>query len=162
MKVIPLTQGKVALVDESDYSELIKFKWFAKRRHYNDDRVYYAARSINYIRDGVRCTDTMFMHRQILGLPKGRHPQADHKDGDGLNNQRYNLRVTDSAGNNWNRHRMQGNNTTGYTGVMRRGNKWGASIMIRGKLINLGTYATKEGAAAAYASKHSERAMMIR
>jgi hypothetical protein len=69
MKTIPLTQGKVALVDDEDYPELSKFRWCAVR-HRN---TWYAVRGESA--DGRRLT--VRMHRQILGLGHGDKRQVD-------------------------------------------------------------------------------------
>src|SRR5688572_14835471 len=79
MVEIPLTRGLVALVDDADYrAVMVAGQWRAVER----GRVVYAATG----RDG------QYMHRFILGLAKGDRRQADHRDGNGLNNQRRNLR----------------------------------------------------------------------
>jgi len=41
-KIIPLTQGKVAIVDAADYERLSKYKWYAKKGW----RTYYAVRGV--------------------------------------------------------------------------------------------------------------------
>jgi len=45
MQFIGLTQGQVAIVDDSDYEELSKYKWHAK--WCKDTQSYYAIRDIN-------------------------------------------------------------------------------------------------------------------
>src|SRR5688572_30330893 len=70
-KEIPLTKGKVALVDAEDYERVAQCAWIARL----DDNVWYAERG----RQSRR------MHRFILNLPADT-PKVDHKDGDGLNN----------------------------------------------------------------------------
>jgi hypothetical protein len=45
--------------------------------------------------------------------------------------------------------RIRKNNTSGVTGVKKRGNKWQAYIEIGGVGINLGYYCEKDGAIAA-------------
>src|SRR5690349_13550488 len=87
MKIIPLTQGKVTLVDDADYEELSKFKWCAVKHNRN----FYASRSqyLGYV-NGKMKTKSIFMHRLLLKPDKGF--VVDHLDGDGLNNQRYNIR----------------------------------------------------------------------
>ena len=79
MKEIPLTQGKVALVDDEDFEWLSQWKW-----HCHGD----SARRKGRVADGCPRQD-IFMHTQILGLPRG--TRFRHKDGNGLNNQRHNL-----------------------------------------------------------------------
>lgn len=92
------------------------------------------------------------MHRDILKLVGSE--TADHKDLDKLNNQRDNLRRCSKADNNRNRNRLR-NNTSGYTGVYLkkekwREKKWVAEIHVDNKKISLGHFATKEDAAKAY------------
>jgi len=88
MKEIKLTQGKVALVDDQDYEYLNQFKWYALKAV----STYYATRS-KYSEKG-----TTSMHREILGLTD---PKifTDHKDHNGLNNQRNNIRECTPAQN---------------------------------------------------------------
>lgn len=83
MKQIPLTQGKFALVDDEDYDSLMKFKWQAKFRNNN----WYACHSYAI----GKKTTTIPMHRMLLKPEKGKI--VDHKDHNGLNNQRYNIRI---------------------------------------------------------------------
>lgn len=86
MREIPLTQGKVALVDDEDYERLTRHKWYAVRAPHT----FYACRNLPSPQKGP-----VGMHRAVLGLPPRVGPDgilADHWDGDGLNNQRSNLR----------------------------------------------------------------------
>lgn len=80
MKEIPLTQCKVALVDDKYFEFLNQFKW----RFSNG----YAARSDIRTKRGRK---TILMHRAIMDAPKG--VEVDHVNGDKLDNQRSNLRL---------------------------------------------------------------------
>lgn len=81
MKLIKLSQGLFAQVDDSDFEYLNHFKWYAHRSRKD---TFYAKR--NYVRlDGKRGIQNM--HELLTGI-KG----TDHEDGNGLNNQRTNLR----------------------------------------------------------------------
>jgi hypothetical protein len=144
MKEISLTQGKVVLVDDEDYEELNKYKWSAFR----DSKglgTYYAILHIwvNGVRTPVR------MHRIIVGAKPSE--QVDHRDGDGLNDQRNNLRTCTNSQNQHNR-RLQKNNTTGFKGVYlhKPTKQWVSYIRLDGKLHYLGLYATPRDAAHAY------------
>lgn len=141
-KEIPLTQGKVAIVDASDYAWLMQWKWSAA----NCGGIYYAVRS-ERLEDGKR--SSRFMHRTILGIEPG--TEVDHIDGDGLNNARCNLRPASRAENQRNRG-MQKNNTSGYKGVSldKRYQRWYAHINIDGKMKHLGSFDTPEAASRAY------------
>ena len=135
MKKIKLTQNKVALVDDEDYEFLNRWKWcVAKNR-----RIYYAKRTTLYS-DGKR--RMLYMHRLILGSRVGE--EVDHKDGNGLNNQRSNLRLCTHSQNLANRAY---NNKSGYRGVRKHGNKWEAKI---GSNTLLDSYDTPEEAAIAF------------
>lgn len=91
------------------------------------------------------------MHREILGLPIGREPRVDHRDSNGLNNQKENLRIATQLENSRNRARGA-LNTSGYKGVCwhKRAKKWAVSIRYDGKRMHLGLFANKIAAAAVY------------
>jgi hypothetical protein len=94
MKEIPLTQGKVALVDDEDFESIANHKWCAHQR----GNTFYAERSRFGNRGG-----TILMHREILST-SDTALEIDHIDGNGLNNTRANLRVVTHAENMKNQH----------------------------------------------------------
>ncbi len=131
MKTIPLTQGHSAVVDDRNYQDLSQFKWYAQ---VTANTVY--AKTVYRYKGGFRFE---LMHRRILGLIKGDNIKADHRDGDGLNNQRSNLRTCTMRQNNMNRRKAK-TNTSGYKGVTlcKIKNKWKSSIRIDGRSRTLG------------------------
>lgn len=138
MKQITLTQDKVALVDDADFEWLSRWKWRARKC----GMVWYACR--NSPRPEHQ---TIYMHREILGDSW----HIDHKDGDGLNNQRQNLRSASKQQNGQNSG-LRKNNTSGFKGVShnRKLNKWVAQIQVGERSIYLGVFATAEESALAY------------
>lgn len=141
MKRIELTRGKFAIVDDSDFDELSKFKWHAMAHH---SGIWYAKRSvsINNKRGAI------LMHRQILPDCK----IVDHKNGDGLDNRRLNLRSADASISNRNRTSLGSSKYVGVSKYKRGASKkkWVARIKINGKVIWLGTYEYEIDAAKAY------------
>lgn len=137
MKTIELTQGKVALVDDQDYEMLSKFEWCAAR---DDARIYAAS---------GRGTASLKMHSLILCPPDGYC--VDHIDGNGLNNQRNNLRLATTAQNCRNRRKSMGKSSR-FKGVhwCNTHKKWIASIRFDYKGISLGTFHDEDKAAMAY------------
>lgn len=75
---------------------------------------------------------------------------TDHKDGNGLNNQRDNIRICNYTQNNCNRNVRESN--TGYIGVTyyKQGRYIRARIKVNKKEVNLGSFKTAEDAAIAY------------
>jgi len=143
MKEIQLTQGKVALVDDSDYEMLSNYKWFATQNRKSGN--WYARTTI--MTSTTKCGHTsMGMHRMILGND---FKLIDHKDGDGLNNQRNNLRGCTYTQNQMNK-RISKANKTGYKGVRLEGNKYTAHYSKNGKSYRLGRFDTAMEAAMAY------------
>lgn len=138
---IPLTQGKVAIVDATDYEWLIQWKWYARC-----DYLWYAARQSSKSENKPM---TVYMHREIMAARKGE--TVDHYDGNGLNNTRANLRFATIQQNNRN-SRLSTKNTSGYKGVSfdKRNRKWKACIYVNRKQIYIGLYSTPEEAASAY------------
>jgi AP2 domain-containing protein len=141
MKEIPLTQGKVALVDDDDYEAVSQFKWCAMK----DGRCFYAARGV--VGKNGRWT-VQPLHRFLLpGVPR-----IDHRDGDGLNNQRENLRPATAVENNRAQKRKQVGTSSQFRGVFRRsdGKRWRAQITVEGKKLSLGHFYYETDAARAY------------
>jgi predicted transposase YbfD/YdcC len=147
MKLIPLTRGLFTMVDDEDYDYLMQWKWYAQPKR----GTFYAIRGI---RKGKSYTNVR-MHRLVMNAPKDK--QVDHINHDGLNNQKYNLRVCLSGENTKNRN-IQYNNTSGYKGVVicvhkRRGKVYSsiqAGISINNKSHYIGAFKTLEDAARAY------------
>lgn len=149
MKTIPLTQGYVALVDDSDYDAVSQYRWQAqiqKSRSPSGLKRVYATRE--YVSsDGKRCTQRM--HRLILGLTDPKI-DVDHRDGDGLNNRRSNLRIATRRQNGSNQRKRPNKNK--YKGVCfdKSRSRWLAGIKVNYRRINLGRFATELDAAMAY------------
>jgi hypothetical protein len=136
---IKLTQGKFAIVDQEDFEKLNAHKWYAKRCGRN----FYAHR-----KNGAGATASM--HRQIMKPPTGYC--VDHKNGDGLNNTRNNLRIVTIAENNYNKRKSLNVRSSKYKGVSidKRTNKWRAIIYYKYIKIHLGCFDNEEEAARAY------------
>ncbi len=142
MKEIPLTQDKVALVDDQDYEWLNQWKWTYTSRGCTG----YAYRNVYQGSRYVRC---VFMHRFILNPPPGL--ETDHINGNGLDNRRCNLRACTHIQNSWNSRKQQGA-TSQYKGVSwaRKNQCWRAFIHQGGQQISLGNFDSEEAAALAY------------
>ena len=137
---IPLTRGHVALVDDVDGWLLRLWKWHA---HSGRGGIWYAMRQEG---SGSRRVSIM-MHRQLTDAPN--HLDVDHADGNGLNNQRSNLRVCSTRFNMANNRRRAG--LSGYRGVqwLPAQNKWRAYISAPDRQLHLGVFSSKEDAARA-------------
>ncbi len=129
---IPLTQGRVALIDKEDLERVSGFKWHAHRDHAG---VWYAR---SYKGGG--------MHNLLMGCWG-----VDHRNRDGLDNRRANLRKASRSQNGANR-KLQSNNPTGFRGVRLSKNRklWRATIIVNQKCFELGYFPAIEEAARAY------------
>lgn len=136
MKEIPLTQNRVAMVDDSDFDRVSRHKWFAVDDGYN---VYAARKTLS---KQVR------MQNFLMKPPNG--CIIDHRDGNGLNNQRANLRICLHRENMRNL-KMRKSNRSGFKGVSwkKKNKKWVAQIAVGGVLY-LGLFDDKKEAAKAY------------
>lgn len=137
MKEIPLSQNKVTIVDDEDYEFLNQWKWYAIRDHNN----YYAARSI-HVKD--KCHQVR-IHKVLMNPLNGY--EVDHKNRDGLDNRKSNLRVCLHSENGRNR-RPWGKSK--YLGVSYWNRSLVANIQVNRKNIRLGSYRSEEEAAKAY------------
>lgn len=143
MKQILLTQRKFAIVDDADFDWLNRFKWYAHK----GAGTYYAVRHSAQIAGKRFHVD---MHRVILGLNRGDKCQCDHRDHNGLNNQRSNLRICTRQQNNYNQKSRQGSSK--FKGVRwRKGeHKWETRIQHKKRRICLGFFNNEIEAAEAY------------
>jgi len=155
MKAIPLTQGKLSVVDDRDYeSWLLIFNWLAAR----DKGTTYARRHSSRDKEGKSIT--IQMHRLIWQhhngpIPKGM--QIDHINGDGLDNRLENLRLCTNMQNHWNRHRSI-EHSSKYKGVHwdKVNRRWRVTIGYMNKNISVGHFDSEEEAARAYDAKAKE------
>jgi hypothetical protein len=143
MKEIPLTQGKVALVDDEDFDRISCHKWTAARNGYTWYAVRMPSRKLGPRRH-------IYMHNEIMeGLG------VDHRNRNGLDNTRTNLRFASGSQNRAN-SKLRTNNTSGNPGVWWNNNKWQAGISVRSRSIHLGSFADK--ITAAHARRQAELA----
>jgi hypothetical protein len=137
---VPLSQGYVAIIDAADAERVLAFRWSAKP-HY---RTVYAHRDVRKP-DGTRTKQTL--HKFLTG-----YERTDHRNGNGLDNRRSNLRDATASQNSQNRRRRS-DNTSGFQGVSwyKRARKWHAHIGVGGgPQRTLGYFTTAEEAARAY------------
>ena len=140
---VPLTQGIEAVIDAADVPLVEGVIWHARVK---PGATSYAVHRVSN-GDGTR-TD-VWMHRLIARTPEGL--DTDHIDGNGLNNQRCNLRNATKSQNMHNA-RPRRDNSSGVKGVSwnKRRSKWTARIRLGGVQHHLGQYATLDDAQAAY------------
>lgn len=159
MATIPLTQGKVAIVDDGDFEWLSQWKWTAARRQNGKWHAYRQHR----ISPGV--WRPLTLARQILGLAYGDPRWADHKNHDTLDDRRENLRIVTPKQNRENQPSRGGSSAfVGVTWDRDRG-RWRAQIQIDGRVVNLGRYLTEREAADArdrYVIDHGSGHMLNR
>lgn len=142
VKKIALSQGRYALVDESDFIEINKYKW-----HFAGG---YARRNIK-LANGKRRME--FMHRVIANTSSEKF--TDHIDGDTLNNQKCNLRNVEKAQNAMNA-RKKADASSKYKGVSffkrekDKVGKWTSKIQVNKNTILLGYFKSEIEAALAY------------
>lgn len=142
MKQIPLSQGKFAIVDDEDYDFLMQWKWCATKM----GKTFYAVRNIY---PNGRQT-SLLMHRLILNLTDTKI-LCDHRDMNGLNNQKSNIRPCTKSENQRN-VKKRTHNRSGYKGVTwnEATKKWRAQIGVNGKVLYLGTFISIINAALSY------------
>ena len=135
MKEIALTQGQVAIVDDKDYKRLSEFKWHC---HRGTDYVH---------RENVPMSQVVLQTSRMV----------DHRNGNGLDNQKANLRKCTYTQNNQNRRKAEKETSSKYKGVSfdPRRRRWEAGIQLQdafGQRFHrqLGRFSIEEEAAETY------------
>lgn len=142
MRELRLTQDKVALVDDEDYDRIVAIgKWSARRPH-RLGRSWYAQRS---------SVKTIQLHRFILNVTDPR-VWIDHRNGDGLDCQKHNLRIATPAQNGHNRRRLPAGKISAFKGVSwcARSLRWRVTIGANGKYTHAGYFSDEQTAALTY------------
>jgi hypothetical protein len=147
VKKIQLSQGRWTWVDDEDFERVNQYNWSYSNMSGNQ----YALRSVTKD-DGKRTSQ--LLHRFIMGeenIPKGM--LIDHKDGDGLDNRRSNLRVATHTQNIINTKRPRKDiKSSKYKGVHwdKERNKWASHVVVNKKRIYLGRFDSEKEAGLAY------------
>lgn len=149
MRLIPLTKGYSAMVDDADFEWLNQWKWCARVTPYT----VYAFRGI----EKNKKRSTIQMHRQILGL-SNRMVFGEHKDGNGLNNTRGNIRPCTPSQNMMNKV-SESDSSSRFKGVYwhKDAKSWCAIIVSEGVRTYIGVYENEEDAARWYNHFAKER-----
>lgn len=145
---IPLTKGKVAIVDDCD-AHLKGWRWLA--RYSPIDKQWYAGRR-QWAPELYKNLHVV-LPTAILGHPLDRTLQICHVNGDGLDCRRENLQVVTPRKKLWNtRPRREGRTSSKFVGVYwhKPKRRWRAIIRIGGVRKNLGSFAEEADAGAAY------------
>lgn len=113
MKELLLTRGMTALVDEEDFESLSSYKWNAQPRRCD---LWYAARNRNAVeRKLLGGRGIIYLHRQIMNALKG--TEIDHRNGNGLDCRRANMRFATSRQNKANGRPKRSKRTSTFKGV---------------------------------------------
>lgn len=148
MKTIVISSKKYGekhvFIDDEDFEMISNINWCLRKCGEN-----FYAHSPKYIGGGRanRKNFSQLMHKLVL--PCNDSEVIDHIDGNGLNNQKINLRICTQQQNCFNRSRLNKNNISGYMGVTwhKKAEKYMASITKGGKRFYLGLYSSIEEAA---------------
>lgn len=164
MKSIVLTRGRKAYVDANVYENLNAYRWhWVDGGKANGYAMRWLAKG-----DPLRSENQSpgrYLHHDVLGVSGSVH--VDHRNENGLDCRKENLRIADRSKNGANRSKFTGRFTSKYKGVVDRSKHfarshmravkvraidrpWLARIRVKGQLINLGLHATERDAAVAY------------
>ncbi len=138
MKTIIMKSGKEILLDDEDYWNLLQYYWHENRAG-RREQLY------------AMCnTQPYYIHLFIMGYNGDN--VVDHIDGDGLNNQKSNLRWATNGQNIQRQPKVRGK--TKYKGVYYlerlKSKPWKAEIVFKRNKFHLGYFATEEEAGRAY------------
>lgn len=143
IRAIALSQNKVAVIDAEDLDKVMVYRWHAAEQHH---RGYF------YAKTNLKGKHRKSLHMHQLICPTTGGMEADHRNRNGLDNRKSNLRPATRAENIRNSS-VHSDSRSGLKGVSYRSDrkrKWVAQIGCNGKKYNLGGYDTPEEAHEAY------------
>ena len=140
--------GRQAVVDKEDWERVRGLTWHGAK----GGNTWYA--SANVV-DGDGVNKPVSLHRFVLGLTRGDGKVVDHRNRNGLDNRRENLRVCDTGRNIANSRKHRDGKHSRFKGVTKFNREnctkpWIARIVVDYKARWLGTYETEIEAARAY------------
>lgn len=135
MKLIYLSKGMYALVDDEDFAWLNQYKWRASKK----SNIWY-----------VQTSPNILMHRLILNARPRQF--TDHINHNGLDNRRCNIRLCTNQQNQYNQRPQKTGCSSKYKGVSwhKSTNKWQAQIMHDKTYTYIGVFEKEIDAATAY------------
>lgn len=139
--------GNFSIVfDKDDYRRIKNIPWYIRKDKHTKD-LYYASGVIGYgcNLNGERLSFNVPMHRLIMSFPE--NTPIDHKNHNGLDNRKENLRETTNSHNNANTRRA---GKSGARGVFFKDGAYEARIKINKKQVYLGRHKTLNEAAKKY------------
>lgn len=140
MAEIITSNGKTVLLDDEDVEKVIGYSWHAAKGDQRRENWYAQSQSTGR---------TIYMHRLILDAPPGM--VVDHKNRNGLDNRRQNIRLCTPRQNNT--HRIVERSSSGFRGVhpcVRSQHRWRVMIEVDGHVYRCTGFLTPELAARAY------------
>lgn len=143
---VALTKGRFALVDEEDFEMVTRYSWYT-----------HESRGGTYARSWTPKPDRkpLRLHHLVLGLEPGSGQMVEHKNQDGLDCRKENIRLCTESQNRMNTKKKFGRSK--YKGVSWfRGGKWKAGIRASNQFHFLGYFDDEIEAAKAYDSKCRE------
>lgn len=140
MKEIPLSKGKVALIDDEDFDLVSQFTWWVRK----DCNIWYAVTE----KQENKIIHKTSMHRLIMQAVPGMI--IDHANRNGLDNRRSNLRFATSSQNRVNAQSISKNKD--HKGVYHNecSGTWMAVIKFEHKVYRMGGCSTEKEAAQLY------------
>lgn len=141
---IMLSKGMVAIVDDNDFIELSKYKWYCAASGYAFRSEWSKGKK-----------KEISMHRQLMNFP---YPLVvDHINQNRLDNRRCNLRVIPRYLNSANSNKQR-KTYSKYKGIhkYKANGKWQAYIQVQNNTYHLGYFNTEKEAAIAYNKKALE------
>lgn len=136
---IPLTRGRVTVIDHEDYKKIKRYKW-----HYKD-----TGYAVSYSKGSAAERKQVRMHRLITKCPTRK--EVDHIDGNKLNNCKENLRVCTRSQNMMNKGKPK-KGSSRFKGVSwhEKSGKWRARIKMNGLEMYLGIFESENEAFRVY------------
>ena len=136
------------IVDDEDYEETMKFKWSLKE----GQNTFYAHRKQK--KNEPKPKSEVKLHRVVMRVTDPKRI-IDHIDGNGLNNQKSNLRVCNDGENKRNIMvdcDQTRNSSSLYKGVHwnKNNKRWMSRIQLNGRTINLGSFTSEIAACRMY------------